>query len=78
MCLAVPMKIVEIRDDLMGVGDCEGVCHEIDLSLIQSPAIGEYVIVHAGYAIEKLDENEARERIALFQELARYGQPQNP
>jgi hydrogenase expression/formation protein HypC len=47
-----------------------GAEREIDLSLIAEPRVGDYVIVHTGYAIEKLDEKEADERLALFKELA--------
>ena len=70
MCLAVPMKIVEIRTDGLGVGDLDGVRHEVDLSLVPDTRLGNYVIVHAGFAIEKLDEQEADARLALFEELA--------
>ena len=71
MCLAVPMRIEELRSDGMGIGDYDGSRHEIDVSLVDAPRVGEYVIVHAGYAIEKLDEKEAGERLLLFKELAR-------
>ena len=70
MCLAVPMKIVEIRTDGLGVGDLDGVRHEVDLSLVPDTRLGNYVIVHAGFAIEKLDEQEADARLALFEKLA--------
>jgi hydrogenase expression/formation protein HypC len=70
MCLAIPMRIQDIRTDGMGVGDLDGTQHEVDLSLVADPRIGDYIIVHAGYAIEKLDQQEADERIALFRELA--------
>jgi hydrogenase expression/formation protein HypC len=70
MCLAVPMQIQEIRADGMGIGDLDGVQHDVDLSLVADPRVGDYIIVHAGYAIEKLDRQEADERIALFKELA--------
>jgi len=75
MCLAVPMRIEEIRADGMGVGDLDGAQHEVDLCLVADPRIGDYVIVHAGYAIEKLDRQEADERIALFKELAAAWEP---
>jgi hydrogenase expression/formation protein HypC len=65
------MRIEELRTDGMGVGDYDGSRHEIDVSLVEAPRVGEYVIVHAGYAIEKLDEKEAGERLLLFKELAR-------
>ncbi len=77
MCLAVPMKIIEIRDDGMGIGELDGARHEVDLSLVKEPRVGDYVIVHAGYAIERLDEEEAGERLALFAELAAAWQAQS-
>jgi hydrogenase expression/formation protein HypC len=70
MCLAIPMQISEIRTDGLAVAEVEGSRCDVDLSLVDRPAVGDYVIVHAGYAIEKLDETEARERLALFAEMA--------
>ena len=69
MCLAVPMKVVEMQSDRMGVCDLDGIRHDVDLSLVNA-GLGEYVIVHAGFAIEKLNQAEADARIALFAELA--------
>jgi hydrogenase expression/formation protein HypC len=69
MCLAVPMEIVELGEDGSGVAALEGSRTHVDLSLIENPACGDYVIVHAGYAIEKLDREEADERIRMFVEL---------
>jgi hydrogenase expression/formation protein HypC len=66
MCLGIPMQIKEVSDDNLGrvvLGDVEYTC---DLSLIEDPEVGEYVILHAGYAIERLDEDEALETLALF------------
>ena len=71
MCLAVPMKIVEIRGTGIGIVDLNGSRHEANLSLITDPKLGDYVIVHAGFAIEKLDEKEANEQLALFAEMAK-------
>ena len=70
MCLAIPMKVAQIDADGLGVADLEGVRHEVDLSLIGPVQVGDYVIIHAGYAIEKLDQTEAKLRIELFKELA--------
>ncbi len=70
MCVAVPMLVSSIRDAGMAVGTAEGVQSEINLSLLEDPCVGDYVIVHAGFAIEKLDEQEALERLKLFAELA--------
>ena len=70
MCLAIPMQIVEIHDDGTGLADLDGARQKVDLSLVADGGDGDYVIVHAGFAIEKLDEQEAAERIALFEEMA--------
>lgn len=70
MCLAVPMKLVEMKDENTGVADLDGVRHEVDLSLIESPATGDYLIVHAGFAIERLNREEADIRLLYFAELA--------
>lgn len=70
MCLAIPMQLTEIRDDGSGIGDISGSRHAVDLSLIENAATGDYVIVHAGFAIEKLDEDEANTRLGLFDQLA--------
>lgn len=69
MCLAVPMKITEITGGL-GMAELDGTRHEVDIRLVPGLKVGDFVIVHAGFAIEKLDEAEANERISLFEELA--------
>ncbi len=69
MCLAVPMKIVEIRGDGKGVAELEGSRHVVDLSLVTGARLGVYVIVHAGFAIETLDQAEADATLALFAEI---------
>ena len=73
MCLAVPMNLLEVRENGSGIGNIDGSRYEVDLSLIEEPTVGDFVIVHAGFAIEKLDEKEANERLALFEELAEKG-----
>ena len=60
MCLAVPLKIVEI-DGLNAVGEVEGLRRRMRLDFIKEPKLGEYVIVHAGFAIERLPEQRRRE-----------------
>ena len=64
------MQIVEVRADKTGLVDLDGARSDVNLSLVADPAPGDYVIVHAGYAIEKLDAAEADERLKLFDELA--------
>lgn len=70
MCLAVPMKIVEVNTDGTGVVDYDGSRHKANFAFIQDPKLDDYVIVHAGFAIERLNEQEASEQLALFAELA--------
>jgi hydrogenase expression/formation protein HypC len=70
MCLAVPMLVVEVGDDATGLCDLDGSRQRVDLSLVENPRAGDYVIVHAGFAIEKLDPAEADARLALFARLA--------
>ena len=72
MCLAVPMKIIELsptQERLIGKVDLEGSSYEVDLSLIDNPELGDYVIIHAGIAIEKLNRQEADYRLELFDKL---------
>ena len=70
MCLAVPMKIKEIKENNSGVVEADNATYNVSLALVKEPKVGEYVIIHAGFAIEKLDEKEANIRIELFKELA--------
>jgi len=70
MCLAVPMELTEVRPDGSGLAELDGVRHAVDLSLVADPQVGDFVIVHAGFAIEKLDRTEADARLELFRQLA--------
>ena len=69
MCLAIPCKIIEIQNS-MAVIDVDGVKGEASLLLIEEPKVGEYVIVHAGFAIQRMDENEAIESLKVLREVA--------
>jgi hydrogenase expression/formation protein HypC len=69
MCLAVPMKIMEKTEET-GVAEMGGVKKAISFIMCPDAQIGDYVIVHAGFAIEILDEHEANERLKLFREMA--------
>ena len=68
MCLAIPLKISEISG-LDAVGERDGIRRNIRLDLIPDPKIGDYVIVHAGFAIERLDPEQAEENIAAAREV---------
>ncbi len=69
MCLAIPSKITEINDN-MGVIDVAGVRREASLLLLESPQVGDWVIVHAGFAIQKIDEAAAQESLRYLREAA--------
>jgi hydrogenase expression/formation protein HypC len=66
MCLALPARVVELRSDDLGVIDLGGVRKEISLALLENVAVGDYVIVHVGYALQKLDPDEAEKTLELF------------
>lgn len=70
MCLAVPMKLIEVRGDKTGVAELDGSRHEVNLSLVPGIEVGAYVVVHAGYAIERMNEAEANAILAVFDEIA--------
>lgn len=72
MCLAVPMQIKRI-DGAMALCEIDGVQREASLMLVESVNVGDFVLIHAGFAIEKLDEADARETLRLFRELLDQG-----
>ena len=68
MCLAIPMKVVDIMGD-EGLVELEGIKRTIGIQLVSDVRVGEYVIVHAGFAIEKLDEETAQETLRLLKDF---------
>lgn len=70
MCLAIPVLVVEVLANQQAVIDLGGVRKEISVALLDSVQAGDYVILHVGYAIGKLDTDEALRTLALFGELA--------
>jgi hydrogenase expression/formation protein HypC len=70
MCLAIPAKVVELKAGDQAVIDLGGVRKEISLALVEDVSTGDFVIVHVGYALQKLDPEEARKTLALFAGLA--------
>lgn len=69
MCLAIPCQVVELRDNEQAVIEVSGVRKLISLALVEDVAVGDYVIVHVGYALTKLDPEEAAATLAAFAEL---------
>jgi hydrogenase expression/formation protein HypC len=72
MCLGVPVKIVQIKGN-EGVAEFKGVKKKINLELLENVKKGDYVILHAGFAIQKMEPEEALETLKLFQELSGFG-----
>ena len=70
MCLAVPARVVELVGADEAVVDLDGVRQRISLAMVEDVAPGDYVIVHVGFALQKLDVAEAEAAIALLRELA--------
>jgi hydrogenase expression/formation protein HypC len=73
MCLAIPAKVVEIKEDNLAQVDLLGVGREVSLDLTPHAQVGDYVLVHAGFAIEVVDQQYAQETLDLikdFPELA--------
>jgi hydrogenase expression/formation protein HypC len=64
------MKLIEITGDSTGIVEMAGVRREVDLSLLENPRVGDYLIIHTGFAIQVMDENEARTTLSLLREIA--------
>jgi len=71
MCLAIPSKITHIENNMAQI-DVDGVQRKASLLLLEDAAVGDYVIVHAGFAIHKIDEAAAMETLALLKEAAAF------
>lgn len=76
MCLAVPAKVIELLEDDQALIDLGGVRNRVSLALVDGVSAGDYVIVHTGFAIARLDVVEAEKTLALFAEIAEaIGEP---
>ncbi len=73
MCLAIPARLIELLPDDMARAEIGGVSQKISLSLIDGAKVGDYVIVHVGYALSKLDPKEAEKTLSLFAEMNEAG-----
>ncbi|HDJ23593.1 MAG: hypothetical protein B5M54_05380 [Candidatus Aminicenantes bacterium 4484_214] len=72
MCLGIPAKITELHSNKQGKVDYLGTKVQVDFSLVDEVKINDWVIVHAGFAIAKLNETEAQETMALLREYAQF------
>ena len=69
MCLAIPAKVLEVRGDSAKVDFGKGTVKTVNVALLDRVRIGQYVIVHAGFAIQVMDESEARKTLDLWEEM---------
>ncbi len=71
MCLAIPARIEQLTTKGNAIVDLGGMRKEISLALVDDAVVGEYVIVHVGYALQKLNQEEAERTLAMFAEMGR-------
>ena len=68
MCLAIPAKVLRVKDGIAEVDFGRGVTREVNIMLVDVK-VGDYVLVHAGYAIQVIDEKEAKETLRLWNKI---------
>lgn len=73
MCLAIPSKIVKIENGMATI-DVDGVRRKTSLLLVEDAGVGDYVIVHAGFALHKIDEAAAMESLKILKEAAAFAE----
>lgn len=74
MCLGIPAKVTEIDDSHLGKVDYLGTKVKTNFTLLDNVKLGDWVIVHAGFAITKLDEEEAKETLSMLREIASHSE----
>lgn len=73
MCLAVPAKIIELKDSDNALCDFNGITKEVNVALIEDPKVGDWVIVHVGFALNRIDESEAIQTQQILNSFASKG-----
>jgi len=71
MCLAIPAKVLEVQGDVAKVDFGQGIVRDVNVLLVEAH-VGEYVLVHAGYAIQVIDKEAAEETLRLWEEILKY------
>lgn len=77
MCLAVPAKILEINDSDTALCDFNGVQKDVNVSLINDPNPGDWVIVHVGFALNRIDADEAQKTLQALEAIEKNAQGDN-
>lgn len=76
MCLALPAQVTQLLGDQRAIVNLGGVKKEISISLLDTVSEGDYVIIHVGYALTRLDEEEAQKTLRLFADMLQGGNSQ--
>jgi len=71
MCLAIPAKVLEVQGDVAKVDFGQGIVRDVNVMLVEA-RVGEYVLVHAGYAIQVIGKEAAEETLRLWEEILKY------
>ena len=71
MCLAIPARVTELLDDGMARISLDGVTKIVSVALVEDVRVGDYIVLHVGYALAKIDEAEAARTLALLRDIAR-------
>lgn len=74
MCLAIPARVIELLPDDMARVSLDGVCKIVSIALVENVAVDDYIVLHVGYALAKIDEAEALRTLALLREAAELGE----
>ncbi len=74
MCLAIPVKVAELLDDDMARVTIDGVSKEVSIALVDGLRVGDYVVLHVGYALSRIEPEEAERTLALLREAGALAQ----
>ena len=78
MCLSVPARVLQVHDRHWATVDVGGTSKRISIDLVEDVQAGDYVLLHVGFALQKLDEEEAQGTLALFEEMLAADAPGEP
>lgn len=74
MCLAIPAEVVELLPDQMARVSLDGISKVISVALVEGLAVGDYVVVHVGFALTRIDPEEAKQTLALLAEMGQLAE----
>ena len=74
MCLAIPAKVEKLEDENLAIVDSSGVKRKISTDLTPQVKVGDFVLVHAGFSIEIVDEEDARKTLELIKEMPEFSE----